>query len=213
MFQQELFTRLRPFHEKLNPASIIYRILQGPPDRPTDELTCSRLTDAWWDVCSRCWIFEPSSRPEMSEIVRKLDEILVGDMSSQTYPDHSHQTLTSLRDQPPASFTSDLSRSDETRCSSDHSVNAASFEDPTNVHPSDLPHLSRRHSSSQRMTTGLVTSTKIALRGGHSMSCLHRLRLTTPTVLEVNEHCRRPLAQFECPECGQMLTAQKRECP
>ncbi|KIM61482.1 hypothetical protein SCLCIDRAFT_25809 [Scleroderma citrinum Foug A] len=213
----ELFTRLPPFHEKLNPASVIYRILQGPPDRPTNELTCSRLTDAWWDVCSRCWIYEPPSRPEMSEIFRKLDEIMVGDMSSQTYPDHSQfsQTFTSSRDQPPASFTGDLSHSDETRCSSDHSVNAAPVEDPTSVYPSDFPHLGRRHSSSQRMTTRLVTSSKIGLRGGHSMSCLHRLRLTTQAVLEVNEHCQRPSEPFKCPECGQMLTPQigvKREC-
>ncbi|KAL4070075.1 kinase-like domain-containing protein [Scleroderma yunnanense] len=73
----ELFTRLQPFYEKPNLASIMVRIVQGPPDRPSEESTCFRLTDAWWDVCSSCWKGEPLSRPRVPDIIQKLDEMMV----------------------------------------------------------------------------------------------------------------------------------------
>ena len=77
MIPQELFTRKPPFHEKQLGPSIIHRILQGPPNRPTDESTCFRLTDAWWSVFLLCWDSEPSSRLQIPEIIQKLEEIMV----------------------------------------------------------------------------------------------------------------------------------------
>ena len=42
----------------------------GPgPDRPAAETTNSRLTDAWWAICTKCWKFEPALRASMSDIL------------------------------------------------------------------------------------------------------------------------------------------------
>ncbi|KAG6331486.1 hypothetical protein ID866_7600 [Astraeus odoratus] len=71
----ELLTRKPPYHG-LNAGSVLEsQILRGPPSRPHDESTCSRLTDEWWEVCSLCWQCDPSSRPRMSEIVTKITAI------------------------------------------------------------------------------------------------------------------------------------------
>lgn len=73
-FLQELFTTKPPFYEIPGLKAVISRILQGAPSRPTDKDTCGRLTDAWWDICSSCWHREPSGRPSISEILRKLQQ-------------------------------------------------------------------------------------------------------------------------------------------
>ncbi|KAG6327080.1 hypothetical protein ID866_12010, partial [Astraeus odoratus] len=51
----ELFTRVIPFHDIRLPSGVMIRILRGPPPhRPDDESTCSRMTDAWWNICCSC---------------------------------------------------------------------------------------------------------------------------------------------------------------
>ncbi|KAG6326337.1 hypothetical protein ID866_12752, partial [Astraeus odoratus] len=69
----ELFTREYPFPNIQSIRGIILRILRGPPERPSDESTCSRMTDDWWKICSLCWKREPSTRPEMSDIITALE--------------------------------------------------------------------------------------------------------------------------------------------
>ncbi|KIM56730.1 hypothetical protein SCLCIDRAFT_93413, partial [Scleroderma citrinum Foug A] len=65
MTMLELFTRQRPFNEIQNLGALLARILRGPPDRPCDESTCSRLRDDWWDLCTSCWQREPLNRPKI----------------------------------------------------------------------------------------------------------------------------------------------------
>ncbi|KAG6332885.1 hypothetical protein ID866_6203 [Astraeus odoratus] len=73
----ELFTRLRPFHAKSSSASVVVSIIEARlPDRPTKASTCSRMTDAWWDICTLCWQKDPSSRPTASELLEKIRKIM-----------------------------------------------------------------------------------------------------------------------------------------
>ncbi|KAI6041384.1 kinase-like domain-containing protein [Pisolithus marmoratus] len=69
----ELFTRKPPLHEIPDTRNVIVRILAGPPTRPTDQSTCSRLTDEWWEICSLCWKDE-SSRLPISDIASKFNQ-------------------------------------------------------------------------------------------------------------------------------------------
>ena len=73
---QELFTRANPFHPISGTGPVTRRILKGPPDRPSDENTFSRLTDEWWGICSECWHTDPSKRPTMSEVAKKIEQIV-----------------------------------------------------------------------------------------------------------------------------------------
>ena len=73
---QELFIRDVPFVGLSKVGAIMARILRGPPDRPSEEDTCHRLTDEWWDVCSACCNPEPSLRPTMSRIVDMITAIV-----------------------------------------------------------------------------------------------------------------------------------------
>ncbi|KIM64160.1 hypothetical protein SCLCIDRAFT_661064 [Scleroderma citrinum Foug A] len=72
----ELFTRITPFSGYSGVRDVMVRVFQGPPDRPSDENTCHRLTDQWWDLCSACWNPEPSLRLTMSQIVDKITAIV-----------------------------------------------------------------------------------------------------------------------------------------
>ncbi|KAI6030719.1 kinase-like domain-containing protein [Pisolithus orientalis] len=71
----ELFTRKPPYHDIPDTRNVIARILDGPPARPTDQSTCSRLTDEWWEICSLCWMDE-SSRSAISDIANKIQSVM-----------------------------------------------------------------------------------------------------------------------------------------
>ncbi|KAG6329775.1 hypothetical protein ID866_9315 [Astraeus odoratus] len=74
----ELLTRLTPFHDCRNNQSLINRILLGQlPDRPSQELTCFRMTDEWWEMCLSCWKRDPKSRLPVSEVMvnRNVSEL------------------------------------------------------------------------------------------------------------------------------------------
>ncbi|KAL4077512.1 kinase-like domain-containing protein, partial [Scleroderma citrinum] len=73
----ELFTRMPPFHTKRTVQSLFLRILRGPPDRPSDDATCFRLSNEWWDICMSCWKTESAFRPNASDIVKKIGQINV----------------------------------------------------------------------------------------------------------------------------------------
>ncbi|KAG6329933.1 hypothetical protein ID866_9157 [Astraeus odoratus] len=80
----ELFTRLLPFHDCRSMALIMARLLRGKlPHRPAEASTCSRMTDAWWDLCTLCWQQDPASRPATSEILQKIKDIIVRNTHSQ----------------------------------------------------------------------------------------------------------------------------------
>lgn len=72
----ELFTRQDPFHRcKMN--AIICKMYQRvTPDRPSDEKTCSRLTDEWWAICRKCLKYKPAPRPTMADVLRDIKNIL-----------------------------------------------------------------------------------------------------------------------------------------
>ncbi|KAG6333029.1 hypothetical protein ID866_6064 [Astraeus odoratus] len=74
MTMLELFTRLAPFHDSPYTGSIMRRLLQGKlPVRPTEESSCFRMTNAWWDICSSCWQREPMSRPTITEVKHEMN--------------------------------------------------------------------------------------------------------------------------------------------
>ncbi|KAG6330236.1 hypothetical protein ID866_8853 [Astraeus odoratus] len=74
----ELLTRQRPFHNFHTASSVVSQIVQGRlPCRPTDESTCFRMTDEWWEMCTSCWSMDPSRRPHMSSIILGLERIMV----------------------------------------------------------------------------------------------------------------------------------------
>ncbi|KAL4073702.1 kinase-like domain-containing protein [Scleroderma citrinum] len=74
---QELFTRAVPYYGIETLAGVMRRILHGPPDRPTDEQTCSRMSIHWWNICYSCWNRDPSSRPSIMEIINKFEEKMI----------------------------------------------------------------------------------------------------------------------------------------
>lgn len=74
----ELFTRSPPFHEIRSLRRVLSRITQGPPERPNDQITLSRLTDEWWKICNLCWEQKPSQRSSMSDISK------LGTLSAQS---------------------------------------------------------------------------------------------------------------------------------
>ncbi|KIM64460.1 hypothetical protein SCLCIDRAFT_115246, partial [Scleroderma citrinum Foug A] len=73
----ELFTRQVPFPNSKSWNSIVTRILAGPPERPSDNVTNFRMSDEWWNISSLCWARDPLLRPSMSELLRKVEETKV----------------------------------------------------------------------------------------------------------------------------------------
>ncbi|KAG6332369.1 hypothetical protein ID866_6717 [Astraeus odoratus] len=71
----ELFTRRSPFHDVRGLRTVISCIMNGTPERPSDEVTRSRMTDEWWEFCCLCWKQDPSDRPTMLNIIDRLDEL------------------------------------------------------------------------------------------------------------------------------------------
>ncbi|KAG6332887.1 hypothetical protein ID866_6205 [Astraeus odoratus] len=69
----ELFTRSKPFHECVSVTGLISRIIGGKlPGRPDEDATCSRMTDAWWELCLSCWERERALRPEISKVLKTI---------------------------------------------------------------------------------------------------------------------------------------------
>ncbi|KAG6329229.1 hypothetical protein ID866_9859, partial [Astraeus odoratus] len=73
---QELFTRQPPYSAIHDMRGVITRILQGPPNRPSDESTCSRMTDQWWEICTLCWTRDESLRPPVSVILKEIRTVV-----------------------------------------------------------------------------------------------------------------------------------------
>ncbi|KAG6336078.1 hypothetical protein ID866_3004 [Astraeus odoratus] len=66
-------TALNPFHDHARSmASLVNRIVQGPPSRPADEATCYRMTHEWWNICYACWQDGPALRPKISRIITRI---------------------------------------------------------------------------------------------------------------------------------------------
>ncbi|KAG6911107.1 hypothetical protein DXG01_003847 [Tephrocybe rancida] len=73
----EIFTGCLPFFELSNPVVIVARIIQGhTPTRPeTDNIAWGirGLNERVWDLMKECWHFKPSTRPDMTQILSKLN--------------------------------------------------------------------------------------------------------------------------------------------
>ncbi|KIM70601.1 hypothetical protein SCLCIDRAFT_1206733 [Scleroderma citrinum Foug A] len=69
----ELFIREPPYHDIRGTRGAKRYISQGPPNRPTDEITCGRMTDEWWGICCLCWKPDEPSRPPISDIIEKVE--------------------------------------------------------------------------------------------------------------------------------------------
>ncbi|KAL4072054.1 kinase-like domain-containing protein, partial [Scleroderma citrinum] len=88
----ELFTRKVPFHEHWTYAQVMLRVMKGPlPDRPSTDDTHSRLTNDWWDLCRSCWNQEPSLRPSMPDVVKKISSFLIHESRQQMLVQRSQQ--------------------------------------------------------------------------------------------------------------------------
>ncbi|KAG6334348.1 hypothetical protein ID866_4739 [Astraeus odoratus] len=71
----ELFTRKLPYGDCQRIEAVMFKIVQGPPDRPSMEKTCSRFSDGWWELCCSCWNRRPELRPSMPGIVKCISNI------------------------------------------------------------------------------------------------------------------------------------------
>lgn len=65
----ELFTREIPFSAISSLPAVMLQVLERPPDRPSSKSTCFRMTEDWWQLCLSCWQRDPSTRPQISEIL------------------------------------------------------------------------------------------------------------------------------------------------
>ncbi|KAG6330634.1 hypothetical protein ID866_8457 [Astraeus odoratus] len=75
MTSLELFTGQNPFPDIQTIQRLVLRILRGPPERPSDEWTYSRMTDDWWELLCSCWQRGPLLRPSMSELVSTIEQL------------------------------------------------------------------------------------------------------------------------------------------
>lgn len=81
---QELFTRKRPFYYLIGLNALISKVMRGHvPERPSIEDTCSRMSNMWWNMCTRCWEFDPSLRPTIAHIVEQIEKMVSGLASSR----------------------------------------------------------------------------------------------------------------------------------
>lgn len=71
----ELLTRKDPFHGIKRNGVMCKMHRNEIPDRPRDEETFSRLTDGWWDICLRCWNFNPSLRPTIAHVLQVMTNL------------------------------------------------------------------------------------------------------------------------------------------
>ncbi|KIM69964.1 hypothetical protein SCLCIDRAFT_494998 [Scleroderma citrinum Foug A] len=74
MMALELFTRGLPFYNISERQGVILRILEGPPDRPSNQSTHSRMSDEWWSMCLSCWDVNPSTRPQMFDVMEAIPD-------------------------------------------------------------------------------------------------------------------------------------------
>ncbi|KAG6916661.1 hypothetical protein DXG01_005885 [Tephrocybe rancida] len=76
MFCFQIFTGCLPFFELSNPVAIMARIIQGhTPTRPATNNVAwgiRGLNEHVWNLMKECWHFEPSTRPDMTQILLKL---------------------------------------------------------------------------------------------------------------------------------------------
>ncbi|KAL4067215.1 kinase-like domain-containing protein [Scleroderma yunnanense] len=70
----ELFTRQPPYLETRDTRGVIQRISKESPNRPTNESTCGRMTDQWWEICCLCWERDELSRPPIADIVAIIEK-------------------------------------------------------------------------------------------------------------------------------------------
>lgn len=71
----ELLTRKRPFHHLNTNGAIMYHIFFKARERPSPDVSCSFLTDKWWNLCLSCWVRDPNRRPSMSSVVKNIRHI------------------------------------------------------------------------------------------------------------------------------------------
>lgn len=71
-----------PFHSCRNGgavmAAVMAVVIRGPPTRPSEGETLTRLTDDWWNICSSCWNRQPVLRPPMSAVVKSISAMASG---------------------------------------------------------------------------------------------------------------------------------------
>ncbi|KAG6914841.1 hypothetical protein DXG01_015032 [Tephrocybe rancida] len=72
----EIFTGCLPFFELPNPVVIVTRIIQGHiptcPEADSVAWGIRGLNKRVWNLMKECWHFEPSTRPDMTQILLKL---------------------------------------------------------------------------------------------------------------------------------------------
>jgi hypothetical protein len=69
----QIYTEELPFG-KLGEAAAILQIVKGElPPRPIQPIVLERrCDDRVWEVMVDCWQFEPSTRPDMKEVTRRM---------------------------------------------------------------------------------------------------------------------------------------------
>ena len=78
----QVFTGSAPWEGCNRLAVILHVCTGGAPQRPNRHTVLLGLTGSWWDVCLRCWQFDPASRLAIDEVwnellVRSCDCLLV----------------------------------------------------------------------------------------------------------------------------------------
>ena len=101
IFLQELFTRLPPFHDQQHIANVMHKLLQRKlPARPNDASTCSRMTDAWWNICLSCWNYDALLRPTAAGMMQSIKKIMVRRCISRSISSHVLMKSCSMKNHP-----------------------------------------------------------------------------------------------------------------
>jgi serine/threonine protein kinase len=82
----ELLTGKHPFSHRKRDASVIHDIvvLKKTPPRPMDEDVLLWLSDDLWALMQECWRGDANSRPSMTQVAVRMEEIEHGGETTPT---------------------------------------------------------------------------------------------------------------------------------
>lgn len=77
MLTLELMTGEQPFSNIPRDINVLYDLAKGKlPERPGPSATLRGLSDELWMLMRQCWHKKPESRPSMTDIKLKIEQLI-----------------------------------------------------------------------------------------------------------------------------------------
>ena len=75
-FRQKILTDKVPFYTTKGAGRVVLEVAKGKRPQPKDYPNCPHLNDALWVLFNECWREEPSERPDINQVVDKMEQIV-----------------------------------------------------------------------------------------------------------------------------------------